>query len=377
MTSCPPFAPRLSVLFEHLPRPVLQFWHFQKVETEVDAAMMFTSSADLLSALEQHGQFSAEELLDVARAWEAVRLDAGMTIRARTVTLVSERIRPPAAATKAALRFARPKSAAWVAPSSSDSGKRLRVAPVDAGILPVVGSAQTLSAGRPVDAEQGEQDRLSIKAEAVWQAFLEVGSEGTLWEDLPDEHMLGLRTLILRPVLRLQSKRVGALLSSLRRWKVWCHEQKIDFTKASVVQLGRFLNHVAEGGPTAAAALHQQLAWWQGTLGFPIQIQAGLLADFRLHTPGHSVVAAPALEPGEFYQLLLLVMGLQGTVYQFGLLLILVCLGCIRWEHIQRSVLVEATPQFLLFRCWRGKRRQQGARPPYEWAAPAVLLLCL
>ncbi|CAE8595833.1 unnamed protein product [Polarella glacialis] len=285
MTSCPPFAPRLSVLFEHLPRPVLQFWHFQKVETEVDAAMMFTSSADLLSALEQHGQFSAEELLDAARAWEAVRLDAGMTIRARTVTLVSERIRPPAA-TKAALRLARPKSAAWVAPSSSDSGKRLRVAPVDAGILPVVGSAQTLSAGRPVDAEQGEQDRLSIKAEAVWQAFLEVGSEGTLWEDLPDEHMLGLRTLILRPVLRLQSKRVGALLSSLRRWKVWCHEQKIDFTKASVVQLGRLIMW-QKGAPRPRQ--HCTNSWHGGKahLGSPFR--------FRLACWQTSVCIRPAI----------------------------------------------------------------------------------
>ena len=104
---------------------------------------------------------------------------------------------------------------------------------------------------------------------------------------------------------------------------------------------------------------------------FPID--SPLLMDFRHKGMDHCAKQAGPLE-------LVLVMGLLGAAASggprvvFASLVILLLSACLRWTHAQRSCICRTTEKFVYGRCSRGKRRIQGTRPGFDWAAPRTWL---
>ena len=88
---------------------------------------------------------------------------------------------------------------------------------------------------------------------------------------------------------------------------------------------------------------------------------------------GDTAKQAPELEPWQFYNMAMLIPKCTGTLSVMASAVLSVTMGCIRFEHIQRSQYVSSNANYHIFNCAMGKRRVQGARPPFEWTAPVLL----
>ena len=64
----------------------------------------------------------------------------------------------------------------------------------------------------------------------------------------------------------------------------------------------------------------------------------------------------------------------QGTHRVLVAQMLMAALGCIRFEHLQRSKFVKAHGPSLEFHCAQGKARKKGARPGYDWGLPHATL---
>ena len=60
----------------------------------------------------------------------------------------------------------------------------------------------------------------------------------------------------------------------------------------------------------------------------------------------------------------------RGTRATFASLVLLIAGGCIRYRHLQRSSVVGVTKDLVVFRCFKGKKRQQDIREALSWATP-------
>eukprot|EP00972_Heterocapsa_arctica_P112381 16431427-Heterocapsa_arctica.AAC.1 len=45
--------------------------------------------------------------------------------------------------------------------------------------------------------------------------------------------------------------------------------------------------------------------------------------------------------------------------------------GCLRFQHMQRSILVERTDAYFKGEAYKGKAHVAGARPKFRWTCPA------
>lgn len=54
--------------------------------------------------------------------------------------------------------------------------------------------------------------------------------------------------------------------------------------------------------------------------------------------------------------------------------LVMAAMGCIRFEHLQRSKFETKHDTWLEFNCSQGKSRKRGARPAYAWGLPNVTM---
>ena len=137
--------------------------------------------------------------------------------------------------------------------------------------------------------------------------------------------------------------------------------------------IAEFLQEVATGGPTASASMHATLKWYASAFGARFHVDHYLVRPFRFHAVTHTGRQAPELQPWEFINLCLLMAQARGTHKVLLSFMIMAAVGCIRFEHFQRSSVVEKHAKYLEFRCSQGKSRKQGARPAYAWALPQVV----
>ena len=118
--------------------------------------------------------------------------------------------------------------------------------------------------------------------------------------------------------------------------------------------------------------MHAALKWFASQAGANFDLAHPLVAPFRFHAAAHTSRQAPELEPWELINLLFLFFQAQGTHKLLIGWLLQSAVGCIRWEHVQRSSFVAKHGMWMEFRCSQGKSRRQGARPAYTWALPEL-----
>ena len=181
------------------------------------------------------------------------------------------------------------------------------------------------------------------------------------------------QTLSLAAALRLEPARVGALTSGLKRYLAYCELKDVDVRNPAAVHLARFLKLVAEGGPTAAASMYHVLKWYVDNMGCTFPMDNFMIRPYRLQQPSHTAIQSKELEPWEFFNMLVMWLSSSGTLRFLHSLQLALAGSCVRWEHVQRSsCLFLDEHQPAMFRCSQGKRREQGARPAYDWATPAM-----
>ena len=120
--------------------------------------------------------------------------------------------------------------------------------------------------------------------------------------------------------------------------------------------------------------MHASLKWYAATFGAQFPMDHWATKHFRFHAVHHTGRQAPELEPWEFVNLLLLMKKSQGTHRVLVAQMLMAALGCIRFEHLQRSKFVTTHGPSLEFQCAQGKARKKGARPGYAWGLPHATL---
>ena len=152
---------------------------------------------------------------------------------------------------------------------------------------------------------------------------------------------------------RLGVQRLGALVSSFRRWLRYCESTGVSVARPMPLELAA-LKLVAAGGPTAAASMWACFKFYASSFGAAFDTEHWLTRTFRFHASVHTRVARP-------------------RSWSPGRLSTMVAFSCVRFEHLQRSHLVADHHIWLEFHCSQGTARKKGSRPAYNWGAPEVL----
>eukprot|EP00435_Cladocopium_sp_Y103_P052832 s71_g16.t1 len=173
---------------------------------------------------------------------------------------------------------------------------------------------------------------------------------------------------------RLSGPRIGALSSALKRWLRVCEARGHDAQSPAPLVLAEFLREISAGGPTAASSMHASLRWFATNLGAHFPLDHWAVKHFRFHAVHHTGKQAAELEPWQFINLAILMSRVQGSHKLIVSFLLMVAVGCVRFEHVQRSRLVRCHGAWIEFDCAQGKSRKQGARPGYRWGLPQVTM---
>ena len=158
------------------------------------------------------------------------------------------------------------------------------------------------------------QAKLEVMFELALKYVLDLPSLGVTTAQLEDPlQWRGVRDATMAGAARLSVQRLGALISSFRRWLKFCTENDTNAKAPTPMQLGQFLKLVARGGPTASASMHAALKWWAANLGADFQVDHWVVRPYRFNAAAHSGRQAPELEPWEVANLMLLLTRMCGT----------------------------------------------------------------
>ena len=151
-----------------------------------------------------------------------------------------------------------------------------------------------------------------VMFELALKYVLDLTSLGVTTAQLEDPlQWRGVRDATMVGAARLSVQRLGALISSFRRWVKFCTENDINAKAPTPLQLGQFLKLVAR--PTASASMHAALKWWAANLGADFQVDHWVVRPYRFNAAAHSGRQAPELEPWEVANLMLLLTRVCGT----------------------------------------------------------------
>ena len=255
----------------------------------------------------------------------------------------------------------------------------LRSCPLESGLCWLQGpvdAPQTVAAvvAAPFAKEEAlRQARIDQLFQTALEDIIDLSSVGASWDMLQDPmRMQSFKETTMGAASRLSVNRLGVLLNAWKRWKKFCRSLDYNYQRPTPVQTAEFLRDVARGGPTAASGMHACLKWFAVNLGAGFQMEHWLNAPFRFHAAAHESRQAPELQPWEFMNLLLLMVRSSGSHKALLCMFLMAAVSCIRWEHLQRSTLVENRALCLEFCCKQGKARKKGSRPPYNWGMPLL-----
>ncbi|CAL1126534.1 unnamed protein product [Cladocopium goreaui] len=133
-----------------------------------------------------------------------------------------------------------------------------------------------------------------------------------------------VRETVLHGAQRLSTQRLGALISSFKRWVKFCEERQ-----------------------------------WAPNAPKPFQLWP-------------LTCTAPELQPWELINLVCLFGRAKGNHKLLLAWVVMAAISCVRWEHLQRSSFVAGHTKWIEFHCQQGKARKKGARPAYGWALPEL-----
>ena len=322
-----------------------------------------TGSAMVEEFESKHGKHSADEAFGMAMVFTLAGHRAHDALLQSIDMVVEER---------SSSQLQKPSLRLEVAPLTSITPTVRRV--LDTGFR---GPAPVLQACAAADPAVKEHATKQIKLNALFQLlledFIDVTELGLSWTALQDPMKLQkFKDTLMEAPSRLSFQRIGALTSSMRRWKRWAVQRGYSVQAPTPLQLSEFLREVASGGPTAASSMWHACHWFSEKMGCRLPTDHFLTRPFKMHAVTHTGSQALELSPGELVNLVLLASRSRGTKSVLLAFMIQSAVSCVRFEHIQRSTLVKCHKDFIEFRCSQGKSRRQGARPAYNWSTPEV-----
>ena len=334
------------------------------VQTCRDLHNLWPSGAAMVEEFEaKYGKHSADEAFGMAMVFTLAGHRAHDALLQSIDMVVEER---------SSSQLQKPSLRLEVAPLTSITPTVRRV--LDTGFR---GPAPVLQACAAADPAVKEHATKQVKLNALFQLlledFIDVTELGLSWSALQDPMKLQkFKDTLMEAPSRLSFQRIGALTSSMRRWKRWAVQRGYSVQAPTPLQLSEFLREVASGGPTAASSMWHACHWFSEKMGCRLPTDHFLTRPFKMHAVTHTGSQALELSPGELVNLVLLASRSRGTKSVLLAFMIQSAVSCVRFEHIQRSTLVKCHKDFIEFRCSQGKSRRQGARPAYNWSTPEV-----
>ena len=355
---------RLLTLLADRPPYFREFLQKVGAQTCWDVRNLWPNGAAMVQELEQtRGRLNADEAFNLAVVWTLALNQTVDMNHAIVQELVDERTSVSRRGPGITLREA---------PTTSIPSKTRRI----------IATGMTIAAPPVVHREEAdpharEEFKKQGKIHAIFEFLLDhlvdLGELGVGWEDLQNaEKLQALKDTIMHGAQRLSVERLGALLATAKRWVKFARERNYGTRAPSPLQVAEFLKCVSSGGPTAAASVYQGIKWFEDSFGCVFHTAHCLVRPHRFHGPNHTGRQALELQPWEMANLLLLARRAQGTKLVLVLFFIQSAISCIRFEHFQRSRLIQTHPKFVEFECSKGKRRKQGSRPAYRWAMPTL-----
>ena len=198
----------------------------------------------------------------------------------------------------------------------------------------------------------------------LWSLWLLTGKTNRRWLQMDasfyEKHRVPessdcRRRWVFNRLIRYEAHQLKPPLRAFQRWKSWAQARapECSLVQPDPVTLFTFLEYVAEGGPTAARSLWNQLMFLKTKVGlnFPLE-------DMKEFVTGIG--------------LLLLLRRAAGAGRVAVQMVLLPLLACLRWRHVQRSFFTHKDQALWYGTCLQGKRRVQNTYPPYDWCVPCL-----
>lgn len=177
----------------------------------------------------------------------------------------------------------------------------------------------------------------------LWKLFLEVGEQGTLWQEYSKlsscdrEHFASMffDELCLVSVTSLQSA-----LRVVDRWRRHCQDTHIHPWQASSIHVALWLRSLRERGPTAPNGAFHMLKWLEGKIGIVFHSSSDRVRGQSAIPSTHEEEQATPLSLQILLALESLVPSRNHAVAALALTWIVLSLGVLRFAHLQRSTIV-------------------------------------
>ena len=324
------------------------------VQTCEDVHSLWPTGGALLEELEgRHGSVSAEEGFTIVSFW----------------TLASQRAQASQRKHLREICIHRQSAVSTSAPAKPEGPSQQAARPVrrllETGEVREPPLLMSLAARDPYVKEQAaKMAKTQTLFELLIQDFLDLEELGVSRTQLQDAaRMQLLKESVMPAADRLSVHRLGALASTLRRWREFALRLGFDVRQPTPLQLSTFLKEVARGGPTAASAMFHALNWFRSQFGVQFPLDHWMVRGYKLLPVGHTSQQKLELQPWEFINMILKLRQSSGTNTLVLAFMLWAAVSCIRFEHIQRSKFDHLAANALFFTCSQGKARRQGARP--------------
>ena len=145
---------------------------------------------------------------------------------------------------------------------------------------------------------QGLQPACTEHMEQVWALFLRAGKSSSLYRNLPKVEEPIFKNLLLRPIRRYPDS-MQARFAAWKRWETWVATQPAELQlspfKPGDYAVGKYLQGIEAGGPTAAANAWAGMKWWATCLGLDLGLDSPLVNDCGFKVQGHTAKQADVL----------------------------------------------------------------------------------
>jgi hypothetical protein len=224
---------------------------------------------------------------------------------------------------------------------------------------------------------QDTKNRLAMAEQAVALSWSWAPNYG-LAKNLPpsDEVQLRRRNACIMRIGKFEPRAVRAAVLMWMKWVQYLQLQALrpmDITITDTWVIEDFLDQVSKTA-TGPRSAYDKLLWLQKHLMAPVFMDSipkplrGANAEHVSPEQQAVVLEIPMLTAIELH-----IHDFRGkSDWRLGALLgcWLMCLGCIRYQHLQRSAPVQLTEHWVMFAAFRGKSKEQGSRTGFIWYCP-------
>ena len=150
-----------------------------------------------------------------------------------------------------------------------------------------------------------------------------------------------------------------------------CDKEDLDTNVFAPKELlvGKYFLELDKKAPTSASTAYHHLKWWQGHLGINMNLGSALVADFRRPQDGHRPQQRAPLELQDVNTIVAIACADGGARSTFAGYILLFTGACVRFRHLQRTILEDVDNEFVTGDCRKGKARRQGVRVGFRWTA--------